>query len=146
MKYQNHILLALIMCLSTFFGKHQLAAQQIKGIVYDSASMQALEFVNILDLNTGKGTITNTEGYFELNVEMPSTLRYSFLGYNPKEVKYENTNINDSIEILLSSSSLKFNEVVLEAERLNLGKQIVKRIIKEKVKSFHNESVVMMGK
>ena len=132
MKYQNHILLALIMCLSSFFGKHQLAAQQINGIVYDSTALQVLEFVNILDLNTGKGAITNSEGYFELNVETPTTLRYSFLGYNPKEVKYKNTDSNESIEILLSSSSLQFNEVVLEAERLNLGKQIVKRIIKEK--------------
>lgn len=114
------------------FGANQLKAQQISGIVYDSTTSEALEFVNILDINTGKGTITNSEGYFELRVELPTRLRFSFLSYNSKEITFDAESTSKEIEVFLGSSSLQFSEVVLEAERLNLGKQIVKRIIREK--------------
>lgn len=103
--------------------------QQITGTVYDSTTNEIIEFVNIQDLNTLKGTITNSEGFFELSAELPTTLRFSFLGYDPKEVEITN---NQPIKIYLSSQSFLFQEVVLEAEKLNLGKQIIQEVIKTK--------------
>ena len=109
-----------------------LDAQKITGYVYDSTSMEILEFVNIQNTSTYSGTISNEEGYFEISIDSPTTLRFSFLGYNPKEIEVSPNDYAIPLKIYLSSQSLLFDEVVLEAERSNLGKQIVQKVIKNK--------------
>lgn len=115
--------------LFTSFG---LSAQQISGIVYDSTSREPMEFVSVLNLNTNSGTTTNAEGYFSLKSTLPTSLKFSFLGYNPKEITINADSQLTNIEIYLSSESLLFEEVVLEAEKTNLGKQIIKKVINNK--------------
>ena len=105
--------------------------QQISGIVYDSTTNEVLEFVNVQDVNSLKGTITNIEGLFELNSEVPTTIRISFLGYN--STKLEITAESEfPVKVYLSPQSFLFEEVVLEAEKLNLGKEIIQKVIKTK--------------
>lgn len=112
-------------------------AQVMSGIVIDSASLEPLEFVNIIDLNTRKGTVTNLEGYFELMTSFPAEITFSFLGYNSKTVNLLSPLEAKNLRIVLSSQSLLFNEVVLESERSNIGKEIIQKIIKNKKDKAH---------
>ncbi len=115
-------------------------AQNIKGYVVDSLEQQALEFVNVLDINSGKGTITNSEGYFELNVDLPAELRFSFLGFKPKIVNVTDLAVAQDLNVELSSSTLMFEEVVLSGEKSNIGRDIVKKVIENKKFRITDES------
>ena len=46
----------------------------IKGAVKDNANLLPLSSVNILNLNTIKGTVTNDKGRFEINAKLNDTL------------------------------------------------------------------------
>jgi len=60
-----------------------LCAQQVSGIVYDKKSQEPMEGVTIYFDGTTKGTITNINGVFkiDINKELQTSLVISFLGY-----------------------------------------------------------------
>jgi hypothetical protein len=61
---------------------------QKNGIVVDTNTLEALPFVNIQFDNTKKGTVTNIDGKFSLEAESTSLLRFSFVGYQKKYIKF----------------------------------------------------------
>ena len=130
----------LVFCICFILFSLWAKAQQINGTVVDSLSQEALEFVNVYEANAGKGTITNSEGFFELNVEYPAELQFSFLGYTTKTVVLESAADAENITISLSSSTLIFEEVVLSGEKSNLGRDIIKKLIAKKDDRITNTS------
>ncbi|PVW12397.1 TonB-dependent receptor [Marixanthomonas spongiae] len=92
-------------------------AQNLKGTVTNENG-DPLRNVNISILEANKGTTTNEDGYFELDlVKGNYDLYISFIGYKPKtlptKVKSENNNINIQLEPDFSV----LNEVVVSASR-----------------------------
>lgn len=67
------------------FSGHLLCAQEnrtVRGIVYDTGNTAPLEGASIVDLANGKGTVSGSDGAFELTIGMERTaLQVSFLGY-----------------------------------------------------------------
>ncbi len=101
----------------TFFivvGCMGLLAQtlEIQGKVVDENGLP-LPGVSIVVKGTTTGTITNTEGIFNLsNAEIGETLVFSFLGYNSKELVISNSNF---LNINLIPSIESLSEVVVTA-------------------------------
>src|SRR6056297_2891526 len=59
------------------------------GIVIDSQTGQPLAFATIGLKGTSQGTISNEDGYFNIDFAEPGdTLGFSFLGYDPVEITY----------------------------------------------------------
>ena len=100
-----------------------IVQSQITGIVKDTSG-QPLPYVNIFIENTYKGTTSNEDGYFELNISKTGnhTVVFQFLGYktlqkkllqdsvNKEKVKY-NLSINEeSILYDLLSDNTKYIE------------------------------------
>jgi len=87
----------------------------ISGYISDEENGEKLIAANVLDQKSLAGTVTNTYGFFSLTLPKDSvTLSFSYIGYQPQEVKlYLDKDV--SLEIDLSSSvSLKVVEVVGE--------------------------------
>jgi len=94
-----------------------LSAQKytISGYISDEENGEKLIAANVLDQNSLAGTVTNTYGFFSLTLPKDSvTLSFSYIGYQPKEIKlYLDKDV--SLEIDLSSSvSLEVVEIVGE--------------------------------
>ncbi len=87
----------------------------ISGYISDQENGEKLIAANVLDQKSLAGTVTNTYGFFSLTLPKDSVvLSFSYIGYQPQEVKlYLDKDV--SLEIDLSSSvSLKVVEVVGE--------------------------------
>lgn len=71
----------------------------------------SLPGVNILVKGTSKGTITDIDGMFSINIPSPqSVLVFSFIGMQYQEV---NVNAGDNIEVVLISSAELISDVVV---------------------------------
>ncbi len=59
-------------------------AQPVSGLVVDINSGRPLAFVNISYNNSGKGTTTNVDGVFVIDIaEKITSLKFSYIGYKP---------------------------------------------------------------
>lgn len=82
----------------------------VKGYVLDSANDEPLIGVNIIVKEGTAGTISEVDGSFSLEVEYDETLVFSYLGFIPKEVK---ANRSDLGNVYLETNSRQLEEVVV---------------------------------
>lgn len=72
------------------FGFNTAFAQQITGIVMNAVNQQPIEFVNIGIIGKNLGTVSNTKGKFNLQVDpafCDDSIRFSSIGYDPQSIK-----------------------------------------------------------
>ncbi len=73
--------------------------QSVRGKVTSSDDGNPLPGVSILEKGTSKGTVTDSEGNFSIDVRTNSTLVFSFVGYTSQEVLITNqTNLTINLE------------------------------------------------
>lgn len=83
----------------------------ITGMILDAKTLEPLVGANIIDAQKQKGTITNANGYFTLDVDINSKeLEISFIGYKSSTIKIGNRN---TLRVLLEEDSELLNEVVV---------------------------------
>ncbi len=111
---------------STLFGQNI-----VNGYVTDSETDEPLLFTYIIVQNTTIGTITNEEGYFELNCSISDSLEISHLGYSTKQVLA--SDISKKASIKLVPINIVLNDLVIVADD-NYLYEIVERA-KNKFKS-----------
>jgi hypothetical protein len=88
----------------------------ISGVVSDSISGDPMIAAYVYDAVSGKGTVTNTYGYFSLNLsEGPVSILAGFLGYKNKRVEL-NLRSNRILHMPLSRGGL-LKEVIVDAGR-----------------------------
>ena len=75
-------------------GKSASAQYKIRGNVYDSSRSYPLEAVSVLS-SSGKGTITNGEGYYEIEVSEKDSIWFSYL--NKPTMKFPVLKINNPL-------------------------------------------------
>lgn len=115
---------------------------QIKGTITDTKS-NPLPFVNIFIDNTYKGTTSNEEGNYELNIKEPNTYTvvFQFLGYKTikKTVTIESFPFN--LDAILTDEEISLDEVVINAGE-NPANNIIRQTIAkrkenlEKIQSY----------
>lgn len=90
---------------------------QISGSITDATNGETLIGVNVVDTLSGKGSSTNTYGFYSLNIpEGRVVLEFSYIGYEPQYrslIIKENQNLN----ISLSESSTTLMEVQVSSTR-----------------------------
>lgn len=86
----------------------------ISGTIQDDTNNQKLSNVNIINVNTVKGVISNDKGYFEIIASANDTLHISFLGYKSIKVKVTNDWIkNKTTTIHLTEKAYALEEVIV---------------------------------
>jgi hypothetical protein len=58
----------------------------LNALVADSASLKPIAFVTVRITNSFRGTITNEQGYFAMDVSEKDTLNFSIIGYHSKKL------------------------------------------------------------
>ena len=103
----------LITLLSLLFTLSATAQIQIKGTIIDGLSNETLIGANVTLKEIGKGTSTNFNGEFSImcQVDLPTTLSISYLGYKTLEIEITTNNPNP-IKLFSDNKNLKEVKVV----------------------------------
>lgn len=90
----------------------------LKGHVKDAETAEPLIGVSVLILNSQKGTTTNEQGYYQLQLKKGVyDIRYSYIGYKEQTVSLE-INKDQLLELGLEAESIKTGEVRVAGKRL----------------------------
>lgn len=102
----------LTLCLSYSIN----AQQTITGIITDKTTKEALSAATVSVLKTGKGSVTDRNGRFELNLpDGADTIVVSYIGYQPKYINSKE--IKGELAISLEASTFNLNQVMVTANR-----------------------------
>ena len=112
MKLKNSITLILLL----LFVQKTVAQQTIKGVVYDKKNKETLIGANVFIPSTSKGTMTDFNGYFEIETQkLPVEIEVSFIGFEKTTITVEGT---EAIKIYLGEDKLILSEIVITDTRL----------------------------
>jgi len=91
----------------------------VSGKVTDGGTGDALAGVNIVVKGRVIGTITNTDGEYNLSVNMapPFTLVFSFIGYSTQEIEVKESSTS-GLDVSMVEQTLLGQEVVVSASRM----------------------------
>jgi hypothetical protein len=114
-----------------------IVSHTISGTILDENNTP-LPYVNIVSLNSGKGTISNENGNFSIDIYSlndTNIIRFQCIGYKTKNYKIENLKHNSII--LLSENIYSLDEVIILGTTPNPEK-IVKSILQNKDLNYKN--------
>jgi len=100
---------------STDIIKTQLAVNKITGVVIDEETSEPLPFATIGLKNKGKGTVTNFNGEFGLNISSgyySDTLSVSYLGYIKREIPVKNA-LGSDMFISMKREFISIPEIII---------------------------------
>src|SRR5262245_12857200 len=117
-KFYRHGLIVWMWCIASL----ALAQTSISGKVTDAATGESLAGVNIIVKGTVLGTISDTEGQFNLKPKdsPPLTLVFSYIGYATQEIPVTEAN-GAALDIKLAEQTTLGQEVVISASRVEEG-------------------------
>lgn len=118
----NHFSTRMMMALSVIcsaFSINQAQNTNISGTVKDADTDLALAGVNIVVKGLVIGTISDSDGNFELEIKQapPLTVVFSFVGYGTKEMLVSEAEVSD-INIKLEEQTMLGQEIVVSASRM----------------------------
>jgi len=119
-EYMERSFLFICMIIGLLSAQNSNAQTPIfKGIVKNAADGKTVSNVHIINLSKVVGTISNSEGAFEIPAEANDTLYLSYLGFKPIKVRVASDFLkyNNSI-IELTERALALEEVVIKPYKL----------------------------
>lgn len=113
--YSYHIVTGTLIVISSLSDTS--ATRQIKGVVFDE-NKTPLPGASVSIQNTGRGSVTDSNGRFTINCTPGAIIRISIVGYTAAEIVAGNK--DQDISLLLQPSAKGLNEIVVTA--LNIKK------------------------
>lgn len=109
-----------------FLTSFAIKAQIFKGRVTDSSSGEPLAYCNIGVRGKTIGGISNSEGYFIVDISKASPgdkIAISYLGYEPKQFDLADIDKSKEYNVQLTPTPHQLNEVVItdKQQKVNLG-------------------------
>lgn len=104
--------LNILLVLLCFFANIAVAQELISGIV-TNASGEPLPGASVIEKGTSNGTVTDFNGNYKISVKKGSTLIFSFVGFQSKEIQVTSNNLNVSLE----DKGEQLNEVQIVGSR-----------------------------
>ncbi|MFL9832337.1 carboxypeptidase-like regulatory domain-containing protein [Flavobacterium sp. ST-87] len=96
------------------FAQDQITSQKVTGYIYNDNTKSPLSGVNIININRVRGSRTDMNGYFEIDIHPNDTLHLSLLGFQSLRVKVTNDWIKNKIaKIYLTEKAIALEEVVI---------------------------------
>ncbi|MGK0252886.1 MAG: hypothetical protein ACI9OE_000339 [Mariniflexile sp.] len=114
---KNYLLITICLFISAVTMAQKI--DNVIGVVVNSSNGEALENVNIVNLNQVIGTSSNSEGAFQIAVKVNDTLHFSYLGFKSIKVRVTNDWLKfGSAKIELTELALALEEVVVNQLKL----------------------------
>ncbi|MBA4153857.1 carboxypeptidase-like regulatory domain-containing protein [Flavobacterium sp.] len=124
------VVFLLFLSLSSVTAQIAERTQRVSGTVLDDTKSKPLPNVNIINLNSVRGTITDDKGVFEINVQVNDTLHISLIGFQSIRVRVTNDWIKTkTTQISLTEKAIALEEVVLTPYNLTGYLQVDAKLI-----------------
>lgn len=95
-------------------AQDQITSQKVTGYIYNDNTKTPLSGVNIININRVRGSRTDINGYFEIDIHPTDTLHLSLLGFQSLRVKVTNDWIKNKVaKIYLTEKAIALEEVVI---------------------------------
>lgn len=103
------------LCLTTLLAGQQKAfSQTVSGTILNDNSLAPMANVNIININTVKGAVTNDKGEFQIAASANDTLHISMIGFKSIRVRVTNDWIkNKTTTIHLTEKAYALEEVII---------------------------------
>ena len=112
----------LLICLVLFFVYSIESSSQsfaVRGFIYnDSKTPLPLENLHIVNMRTSKGTVSLSNGYFQINAESGDTLRISGLGFKNHYLYIDETYRAEIVKVMLAERVTELAQVDVTGYRL----------------------------
>ena len=105
------------------------AQKVISGRVMDAGSKEPLASAHVIIKDTYKGTITNADGEFRLQIdEFPATIVVRFLGFESREITVD-ASTSMPVNFLLKESVSEMGEITVTGEdpAISIMKEVIRR-------------------
>jgi len=116
----------------------------ITGIILDDESMEPLPFATLGFKHKGKGTVTNNNGEFGMNITsdlLNDTLSVSYLGYFSREVTVMQA-VGNNFTILMTREYISIPEIII---RNQIPLEIISRVKREIPHNYGNTPAYLTG-
>jgi TonB family protein len=90
-------------------ANHSVTRKIVRGKVTFSEDGTGLPGVNVLVKGSNEGTVSDSQGYFQIAVEGQPTLQFSFIGFTTEEVEAS----SDELNVKLDTDVSELSEVVV---------------------------------
>ncbi len=121
------------------FASSQIMAQGVRGQITDTANIP-LAFATIFVKETGSGTITNENGFYELKLSQGDyTLIFQYLGYKTQIEKVAIGERSRTLDIKLEKQSIDLKQVEVVEGREDPAYTVMRRAIAKA--SFHRQQL-----
>jgi len=123
-------ILLFLLFFTIFLSESGFSQIEITGSVTEIESGEGLPAATVLIVGTYRGTITNNEGQFSLNVDsLPATLQFRYIGFETKELTI-NSGSESQISIELVPSIATLDEITVTGD--DPGLSIMELVIERK--------------
>ena len=130
----------------TVHAQIQESSHKVDGIILSNTTKQPLSSVNIINVNKVRGATTNSNGYFEIDVQVNDTLHITSLGFQSLRVRVTNDWIkNKSTKIQLTEKAIALEEVVIRPFNLTGYLEVDTKIIPVKENYRYSISGLTQG-
>ena len=113
MKINKLLMLVLIIANISLYGQ-----KEIKGKIFDSKKHTTLSYVNVGIYSKDKGTVSNDDGEFELNLkndELNDSITFSMIGYKTVKIPVNYFFLKDSI--FLDEEVINLKEIIIRNKK-----------------------------
>lgn len=122
---------ALFVLLSLFAWSQKY---DLKGKVIDKKTKEPLAFVNIVYGNPQRGTSTNIDGEFHIRFSEPSSLEFSYLGYQSVIVEPNEYETDETLTIEMEEKAFSLEQVLI-TPGYNPADEIIRKVYLHKKKN-----------
>jgi hypothetical protein len=129
------------------FSQEKKETTTVSGTIVDDNLLQPIESVNIININTVKGTVTDAKGNFTIEASVNDTLHVSSIGYQAIKVRVTNDWIKNknSTKIELTQKAYALEEVVINKYHLTGYLQIDSKLAPVKENYRYNITGLSLG-
>lgn len=115
---------------TSFISERSFSQIEITGSVTEIESGEGLPAATVLIVGTYRGTITNNDGQFSLNVDsLPATLQFRYIGFETRELTIESVPVSQLL-IELYPTIAKLDEITVTGD--DPGLSIMELVIERK--------------
>ncbi len=114
------------------------AQVEVKGLIVDLADGEPLIGVTVMDIDKKNGTTSDFDGSFSLQIDGPTTLRFSYIGYQTFEQAVDG---KENLTIQLESDAVQLDQVVVTGP----GTKRQKRELGYSTDQFGGDEIALSG-
>ena len=130
----KHLLLSFLILFSfSAMAQNNPITQKVTGTIINDNTLFPIPNVNVININKVKGIVTDTKGFFELEVSVNDTIHISLLGYQSMRVRVTNDWLkNGSAKLQLTEKAIALEEVIVKKYDLTGYLEIDSKLIPDK--------------